>query len=154
MTLMFAICFGHQLMAYFFGGKVERDETQAEGGIISIELLPKGTKTLIFKNIPKKFSAVSGHKDSVVRLPKKAKLLARSQKTKFQSYKIKNNIYCVQFHPELDTDGLVYRMSLFPEYARGRSLEEIKKEFVDMPYAVKTLENFKDLVYNKAQMDS
>lgn len=141
-----AICFGHQLLTLFLGGEVRKDQAQAEGGVVEVFLNGHSSKAAIFKNFPKSFYLASGHKDSITKLPKQAKTLAYTKLTTFSAYQIKNNIFSIQQHPELDVDGLVWRLSLFPEYMKGRSIEEIKKDFKPMPYATKLLLNFKKLL--------
>jgi GMP synthase (glutamine-hydrolysing) len=143
---LLGICFGHQLLSYLFGGEVVKDDKQAEGGIVEVELSKEGQKANIFTDIPQKFPIVSGHKDSVTKIPNDWVVLARSKKTTIHACKIKSHIYSVQFHPELDTDGLVNRLTLFPEYTQGRSMEEIRSEFVDLPYGKIILQNFKKLI--------
>jgi len=140
------ICFGHQLIAIFANGKVERDATQSEGGVVEVQLNEVGIKSKIFEDFEESFFVSSGHKDSVTKLPHSAVKLASSKATDNSVFKIQENIFCIQQHPELDVDGLVWRLSLFPEYTRGRSMEEIKNEFQPMPYAAKFLKNFKKLI--------
>ncbi len=140
------ICFGHQLLALFSGGKVERDETQAEAGVVKVYLNDHSDKTILFNGFPKSFYLASGHKDSVTKLPKGAKNLAYSSSTRNSIFQIKNDIFGIQQHPELNIDGLVWRLSLFPEYMRDRTLEEVKNDFRPMPYAQKFLLNFKKLL--------
>lgn len=139
---LLGICFGHQLMAIALGGSVERDPSQAEGGTIEIHSNESGKIDTLFKEIPENYYVVAGHKDSVVELPEDAVLLASSDVTIVESYKIKNNIYAVQFHPELNLDSLLFRFSLYPEYTKGKSIEEIRKEYKEIPYAAKILQNF------------
>ena len=144
-TPTLGICFGHQLISLFGGGKVETDAKQSEAGVVEVQLNEAGKKSPIFDGFPRSFSIATGHKDSVTLLPLNATLLGSSRSTKNSVYKINENIFCIQQHPELDVDGLVWRLSLFPEYRRGRSIEEIKKEFVPMPFTTKFLQNFKKL---------
>ncbi len=140
------ICFGHRLLCLLAGGKVESDENQTEGGIVKIKLNEIALKSRLFEGIDNEFLIVSGHKDSVTQLPKNAILLAQTERTINSIIQIKNNIYGIQQHPELDVDGLVWRLSLFPEYQRGRTMDEIKSEFAPMPYAKKLMENFRKIV--------
>lgn len=140
------ICFGHQLIALFLGGEVKRDDSQAEGGVVEVFLNGHSDETHLFDDFSKSFFVASGHKDSVTRLPQGAKNLAYSKNTKNSVFQIKNNIFGIQQHPELDVDGLVWRLSLFPEYMKNRSFEEVKKEFRPMPYSTKFLLNFKKLL--------
>jgi GMP synthase (glutamine-hydrolysing) len=139
---LLGICFGHQLMAVALGGNVKRDTRQAEGGTVTVHLNELGRRDVLFENIPQKLYVVAGHKDSVTTLPKDAVLLANSETTDVQSYKIKNNIYAVQFHPELDLNSLLFRFSLYPEYTKGKTENEIRKEYKEIPHAWKVIHNF------------
>ncbi len=141
-----AICFGHQLVAKMFGGEVEADPEQAETGTMEIHLTDEGRTSPLFTDVPKKFYAVCGHKDSVTRLPKNAKLLAYSDKCRVHAYQLTDNFYSVQFHPELDRDGLTWRLNLFPEYMKGRTIEEVKESYNEIPHAYKVIRNFRKIV--------
>ncbi len=145
-----SICFGHQLIAHVLGGKVEANPNQSETGTSNIILNKNGQICPIFKGIPKSFYANVGHKDSVINLPKGAKLLASSNKCKIESYQLKNNIYCVQFHPELDKDGMIFRINLFPDYAKEKNIDEILKNYRPTPFGYKVLENFKNICEKNA----
>jgi len=140
-----AICFGHQLVAKLLGGEVQSDPNQSEVGTFEVSLTKEGAKSKLFEGIPEKFFVVLGHKDSVTRLPKGAKLLAYSDRCKVQSYKLGENFFAVQFHPELDKKGLYYRVSLYPSYMKGKTKKEVMKDFADIPYAEKILENFRSM---------
>jgi GMP synthase (glutamine-hydrolysing) len=137
-----AICFGHQLIAHWFGGEVKSDKAQAESGTCKIALNKFGMRQNLFKHIPQNFYAVLGHKDTVIKLPTGALLLADSKKCQVEAYKIKNNIYCVQFHPELDREGMLWRLSLYPSYADVEKRKTIEKKSHDIPYATRVLTNF------------
>lgn len=142
---MLNICFGHQLVAHLLGGKVEADARQAETGTSLVHLIKKGLKSPLFKDVPKSFWAVVGHKDSVAKLPSSAKILAHSDKCRIHAYQIKDNIFSVQFHPELDKAGIKFRLNLFPDYASREDHEKILKHYRPTPYAYKIIENFKNI---------
>lgn len=139
------ICFGHQLIAYILGGKVEADQKQAETGTYEINLTKEGLKCPLFTGILKSFYAVLGHHDSVISLPRGAKLLAASARCKTQAYWIKNNIFAVQFHPELNKKGIEFRLNLFPSYVKGKNINELLKNYKQTPFASKVLVNFKNI---------
>ncbi len=141
-----AICFGHQLVAKMYGGQVKSDPMQHETGVYDLKITPEGKKSKIFEGLPSKFTAVCGHKDSVTRLPKGAKLLASSKKCLVHAYQLEDNFYSVQFHPELDRDGLVWRISLYPQYMKGKTVEEVKATFKPIPFANKVVKNFAKIV--------
>jgi GMP synthase (glutamine-hydrolysing) len=143
-----AVCFGHQMLAHMAGGKVVNYEKNAEAGSVKITVTKEGKKVNLYKDVPSSFWALSGHKDSVVKLPKGAKILASSQKCKINSYKLGENIYSIQYHPELDIENLIWRLKLYPEYLKGKPLSEIRKQYKEVPYATKILDNFRQLIYN------
>ena len=138
---LLSICFGHQLLALWFGGIVRSDKSQAESGTFEVRLNNDGVGDKLFKSIPQNFYAVLGHKDTVTKLPEGAKLLGRSDRCSIEAYKIKNNIYSVQFHPELDLDSIIFRLSLYPSY-RTKATSEMVKNFHSIPHASKVLLNF------------
>lgn len=141
-----AICFGHQLIAQLFGGSVIRDNDQRETGTLEVTLTNTGKKAKIYQGVPMKFNVVLGHRDSVVSLPKNAKLLAFSQKCRIESYQIGENVFTTQFHPELNLDDLIWRLKLYPEYLNGQTIAEIRTQYQEITYAAKILTNFKKLI--------
>lgn len=143
---MLAICFGHQLLAELLGGRVETDKDQGEAGTLPVYVNDEGKKSKIFAGIASPFYVVLGHKDSVTKLPEGAVLLASSDKCKVQAYQIGKNIFCTQFHAELDLEGMIWRMTKYPEYLQGRSVEDLRTEYHDIPDAPKIIDNFHGLI--------
>ena len=141
-----ALCFGHQLLAQMYQGKVERNPRQAESGSTRIMLTPPGQNSPLYTSLPKQFYSASGHKDSVTKMPTDAKLLAISEKCFIQSYQIKNNIFTTQFHPELDIDDVKFRLTLRPEYLFGRTVDEIISEYKDISQSGIILKNLRDVM--------
>lgn len=149
-----SICFGHHMFASLLGGKVERDYSQDETGTFEVSINANGRKSHLFDGIPDNFWVVIGHKDSITKIPKIAKVLARSKRCKFQAYKIKKNIYSVQFHPELDREGLVWRLKQYPEYLRNKTLDDIRNEYDEIPFATKIIDNFRKIVTQNGKLTS
>jgi GMP synthase-like glutamine amidotransferase len=78
-------------------------------------------------------------------LPEKTILLASSKKCGIEAYRIKNNIYGIQFHPELDKKGMKTRLELFPSYTKGKKIGEILSDYQPTPFAAKVIKNFIEL---------
>lgn len=97
------ICFGHQMMAVAFGGKVF-ELPEPEIGFRKIVVREEGKKNHLFKSVPEAFFGVFFHYRAVYKnsLPFGSKLLAHSPEIPEQAtaFSIDNNIYAVQFHPE------------------------------------------------------
>ena len=147
-----AICFGHQLVAQLLGGEVRSDPEQSEVGTFKVYLTDKGKRSRLFKDIPDEFFVVLGHKDSVTKLPKNAELLAYSDRCKVQAYKFGENFYAVQFHPELDKDGLYFRISLYPDYMKGKTKKEVMQNYSEIPYATKIIDNWREMIGSNQQL--
>ena len=92
------ICYGLQLLAYLFGGKVEKSKSREYGkAIIKIE-----EHKDLFKGFKKKLQVWMSHGDFVSKLPKGYKRLASSENITFAAVKNpKKKIFGVQFHPEV-----------------------------------------------------
>ncbi len=107
------ICFGHQLLGNFLGGKVKTGKEFEEVGAAKIRLTEQGKKDPLFKNVPKEFFASEGHHSAVVDLPKDIPILAFSDKGIIQAFRFKN-FWGVQFHPEMtyEENKERYRMSI------------------------------------------
>ncbi len=94
------ICYGMQLIADFFGGKVI-PSVKKEFGNATFRIT---SKTTLFKNIKNKneFNVWMSHSDKVIKNPSGFKTIGSSKNTKHAAiYNAKKNIYCLQFHPEV-----------------------------------------------------
>jgi len=92
------ICYGLQLLAYLFGGKVEKSKSREYGKArIKIE-----EHKDLFKGFKKKLQVWMSHGDFVSKLPKGYRKLASSENIPFAAVKNqKKKIFGVQFHPEV-----------------------------------------------------
>lgn len=105
------VCFGHQLIAQIFGGKVEKNKRGWEVGSCDLDLTEAGKSDLLFHSIPPRFKVMQSHQDIVTQLPPGAECLASSAICEFQSFKIGNRIRTVQFHPEYTVDQMKFIMA-------------------------------------------
>ena len=95
------ICYGLQLVAKIFGGKVKSLKKSREFGRA---ILIKKKKSLILKNFFKKSdnSVWMSHQDAVVKIPKEFTVIASTKESKMTIIENKNKkIYGLQFHPEV-----------------------------------------------------
>lgn len=110
------ICYGHQIIAEMLGGKVSYDESQKKAGTHDVVLTDAGREDALFKNLPARFAAQYGHKDSVTGMPEKATLLGTGSTCRFSVLRYGTSVYTVQFHPELTAQEAVERLSKAAEY--------------------------------------
>ena len=92
------ICYGMQLIAAHFRGKVGKASSREYG---RTELFIEDTKDL-FKKLPKEIITWMSHEDKVVKLPQGFRVLAHTRNSHIASFADRDKqIYGVQFHPEV-----------------------------------------------------
>ena len=94
------ICFGHQIISKFNGGRVKQSKNR-EFGLANIY---KKKNSMLIKNFFNKKSKKvwMSHADQVYKLPKTFKVIASSENSKFAIVESKiEKLYGVQFHPEV-----------------------------------------------------
>ena len=97
------ICFGHQLIAKSFGGRVEVNPNGWELGSYSINLTEHGKYSPLFQNMDDEIIVYESHQDSVTIIPDGAIELAYNKKC-IQAFQLPDALYSVQFHPEFSLD--------------------------------------------------
>ena len=109
------ICYGLQLIAKVFGGKIKPSKKRREFG--RAFLYKKNKSLLTNKFLSSKKSVWMSHEDAVVKLPKNFKIIASTKNSKLTIIEnSKNKIYGVQFHPEVthtDNGIQIFRNFLF-----------------------------------------
>lgn len=114
---MLGICFGHQIIAQYYGGEVINDPVQRKIGAYEITLTPEGKKDSLFKMFPETFYAQYDHKDSASKLPTGATPMASAPNCRFAALRYGPKAYTVQFHPEVE------RLNYVGEYDFHESAE-------------------------------
>ena len=91
------ICFGHQLIAHFFGGETARAAVGWSVGVQQTDVLAPQP----WMQPPSaRFGLLSSHRDQVVRLPDGAELFAASARCPHAGFVIDNRVLTFQGHPE------------------------------------------------------
>ncbi|MEZ5161376.1 MAG: glutamine amidotransferase [Marmoricola sp.] len=109
----FGACYGVGVVGSHQGGLVDRKYGEPVGRT-EVRLTEAGQADPIFVELPAVFDAFLGHKEAINVLPANAVLLASSSTCPTQAFRIGENIYVTQFHPELDSDGLCLRVEVYP----------------------------------------
>jgi GMP synthase (glutamine-hydrolysing) len=112
------------------GGVMTKDTQYAEApGYATITLTEEGMKDVLLHGVTSPFTTFLGHKESCATLPPEAVLLAQSEKCPVHMYRVKNNIYVTQFHPELDFANLSLRIDFYKDsgYFPPEDAEHLKE---------------------------
>lgn len=92
-----AICFGHQLMAHYFGGEVRAADAGWAVGVHTSDILEQ--PGWMSEN-PGEFSLISSHKDQVQSLPEGAEVYASNDFCPIAGFTLGKQIWTIQGHPE------------------------------------------------------
>jgi GMP synthase (glutamine-hydrolysing) len=105
-------CYGIGLLTSFLDGVV--DETWSEpAGPIVVSLTPDGATDQLFGRVAATFEAFVGHKEACTVLPPGAVLLASGESCPVQAFRVGQNVYATQFHPELTQAGILTRLRVY-----------------------------------------
>ena len=124
------ICFGHQLLAHFFGGRVGPCSSGWAVGVRETDLLRIPT-WLESENPCQSFNLLSSHKDQVEELPDGATIFASNDFCPISGFTMGENVMTLQGHPEFSKEYaralMDYRQDILgiDSHARGvTSLEQ------------------------------
>lgn len=119
-------CYGVGTLGIHQGAVVDRSCAEEVGPIL-VTVTDQGRRDPLVSRLPQRFAAYVGHKEGTRVLPVGAVLLCTGDVCEVQMYRIKNNLYATQFHPELDTEGLVNRIVAYKDlgYFRPEDTESV-----------------------------
>lgn len=121
-------CYGVGTLGRHQGGVIDFEYGE-EVGAVQIEVTDEGAKDPLLAGIAPTFDAYVGHKEACSTLPSNAVLLATSASCPVQMFRIKENLYGTQFHPELDYEGITERIELYRHvgYFPADQLDAVKE---------------------------
>ncbi|MDM7856576.1 glutamine amidotransferase [Cellulomonas alba] len=108
-------CYGVGTLGVHQGGVVDRTYGEPIGAV-RVSLTDEGRADPLLADLPDEFDAFVGHKEACRVLPPDAVLLANSPACPVQMFRVRSNLYATQFHPELDTAGIVTRLTIYRDY--------------------------------------
>lgn len=96
------VCFGHQLLAHAFGGRVGPNPRGREIGTVGVTLTDRAAADPLLAGLPVTIDVHATHLESVLELPPGAELLASSALDPHQAFRLPGRpAWGLQFHPEL-----------------------------------------------------
>lgn len=119
-------CYGVGTLGVHQGGIIDRTYGEPVGAV-PVTLTEAGRQDALFAGMPTVFDAFVGHKEAVHTPPPGAVVLATSPACPVQAFRIKDNLYATQFHPELDVPGIVARVQIYQHagYFRPDELDRV-----------------------------
>jgi len=138
-------CSGNGLLGAYLGASVSGKYAEPVGAI-ELDVTEEGARDPLLDGFPTRFRALAGHKEACDQLPEGAVLLATNAQCPVQMFRVKENIYATQFHPEGDPEGFELRINVyknhgyFPAESAERLIEAVHGE--STPQAQLILERF------------
>ena len=141
----FGACYGIGTLGAHQGALISRKYGENVAPV-TITLSQAGSEDPLLADMPRSFQAIAGHKEACEILPPNAVLLASSSACPVQMFRIKNNLYATQFHPELDLHGLAVRVGIYKHagYFPPEDADKIiaQAETADLSQVERILQNF------------
>lgn len=108
------ICFGHQLVAEAFGGRVEK---AAQGWGVGVHRYRFARRADFMTPEREEVALIASHQDQVVVVPREAEVLAGSEFCPVGAMQIGRNVFSIQLHPEM-------------QRGYSRALYEMRRELI------------------------
>lgn len=105
-------CSGNGLLAKYCGSSISRRYAEAVGGV-DITLTAAAQQDQLLQHMPASFRVMVGHKEACDETPAQATLLATSPGCPVQMFRLQQNIYATQFHPEGDAQEFITRINTY-----------------------------------------
>ena len=105
-------CYGVGTLGAHQGAVIDRTHSEPIG-VVPVSLTAAGASDPLLAGMPATFEAFVGHKEAISQLPASATLLASSPTCPVQMFKVGENVYATQFHPELDLEGITTRIHAY-----------------------------------------
>ena len=138
-------CSGNGLLGQYCGATISTKFAEPVGGA-DVTLTESGKTDSLLEGFPESFRVLLGHKEACDDVPPGTVLLASSTVCQVQMFRLKENIYATQFHPEGDLQGFTIRINVyknhgyFPPDTADALIATVASE--ETPYAKQILERF------------
>ena len=140
-------CSGNGLLGSYLGACISRKYPEPVGSA-TVSLTEAGKQDPLLEGFPDRIKVLLGHKEACDTTPQGASLLITGEACPVQMFRVGQNVYATQFHPEGDAEGFIVRIHAYkhhgyfaPETAQ-HLIEAVSKE--DTPYAREILRRFVD----------
>lgn len=140
-------CSGNGLLGSYLGVSISGKYAEPVGRVM-LDITPAGKQDALLSGFPDQIDVLLGHKEACDSVPEGATLLMTGTACPVQMFRIGNNVYATQFHPEGDSDGFITRINTYKHHGYFQPHEaEFLIEAVSQgntPYAQEMLKRFVD----------
>jgi GMP synthase (glutamine-hydrolysing) len=138
-------CSGNGLLGNYLGAPITTKHGEAVG-CVTLDITDAGREDKMLEGFPDRIDVLLGHKEACDYTPDGAILLMTGSNCPVQMFRLGENVYATQFHPEGDSDEFILRINTYANhgYFEVHEAETLKKEVSGKPtpYAQEMLRRF------------
>ena len=138
-------CSGNGLLGQYLGTSITTRYGEAVG-CVTLDITDAGMKDKMLEGFPDQIDALLGHKEACDTTPEGAILLMTGRNCPVQMFRVGENVYATQFHPEGDAEEFILRIDTYADhgYFEPQEAEALKIEVSrrPTPYAQEMLSRF------------
>lgn len=138
-------CSGNGLLGSYLGTPITTKYGEAVG-CVRLGITDAGRKDKMLEGFPDQIDVLLGHKEACDSTPEAAILLMAGSDCPVQMFRVGENVYATQFHPEGDAEEFILRIDTYANhgYFEPHEREELHKEVSrkPTPYAQEMLRRF------------
>ena len=138
-------CSGNGLLGNYLGTPITTKYRETVG-CVTLDITEAGSKDKLLEGFPERIDVLLGHKEACDTTPEGATLLMTGSNCPVQMFRIGENVYATQFHPESDAEEFALRIDIYTNhgYFEPHEAEAVKKDSgrKSTPYAQEILKRF------------
>ncbi len=138
-------CSGCGLLGSYLGTPISRKYGEPVGCTV-VQVTEEGKNDRLLAGFPEQIAVLCGHKEACDTVPHVATLLLSNEACPVQMFRVGENVYATQFHPEGDGEGFTLRVhaykhhGYFPAEEAEALIVEVNRE--DTPHSREILRRF------------
>ncbi len=138
-------CSGCGLLGSYLDTPISKKYGEPVGGAM-VNITDAGKGDALLAQFPEQIAVLCGHKEACDMVPQGATLLLTNDACPVQMFRVGENVYATQFHPEGDGEGFTVRIhayrhhGYFPPEEADALIVEVNRE--DTPWAREILRRF------------
>lgn len=121
-------CSGNGLLGSYLGTRISTKYGEAVG-CVTLEITEAGKQDPLLAGLPTQIDVLLGHKEACDTTPEGTALLITGNNCPVQMFRIGENVYATQFHPEGDAGEFILRINTYNNhgYFKPQEAEALKK---------------------------
>jgi len=143
-------CSGNGLLGSYLGTSISTKYSEAIS-CVTLDITDAAREDALLAGFPEQIDVLLGHKEACDATPTGATLLLTGSGCPVQMFRVGENVYATQFHPEADPEEFFRRIDTYRNYGyfEPHQADELKKGVTNKstPYAQKILRRFVERYY-------